>query len=116
MTQFSLANLQAVLIVLLCKRFERIRRIETSLSEKLPPLFDHLEHEVSGKDYLVGGSFSIADISIGTMFVNFDHAGEKLDTKRWPKLAAYVERIHARPSFKAMLDEERPFVQRFRAA
>jgi glutathione S-transferase len=89
---------------------------QKTLSEKLPPLFDHLEHEVSGKDYLVGGSFSIADISIGTMFVNFDHAGEKLDTKRWPKLAAYVERIHARPSFKAMLDEERPFVQRFRAA
>ena len=89
---------------------------QKTLSEKLPPLFDHLEHEVSGKDYLVGGSFSIADISIGTMFVNFDHAGEKLDTKRWPKLAAYVERVHARPSFKAMLDEERPFVQRFRAA
>jgi glutathione S-transferase len=50
------------------------------------------------------------------MFVNFEHAGEKLDPKRWPKLAAYVERIHARPSFKALLDEERPLVQRFRAA
>jgi len=53
---------------------------------------------------------------VGTMFVNFDHAGEKLDAKRWPKLSAYVARIHARPSFKAMLDEERPFVQRFHAA
>jgi glutathione S-transferase len=89
---------------------------QKTLAEKLPPLFEHLEHEVEGKEYLVGGSFSIADISIGTMFVNFDHAGEKLDAKRWPKLAAYVERIHARPSFKAMLDEERPFIQRFHAA
>ena len=50
------------------------------------------------------------------MFVNFEHAGETIDAKRWPKLAAYVARIHARPSFKAVLDEERPFVQRFRAA
>jgi hypothetical protein len=71
---------------------------------------------LNGVQFLAGGAFSIADISIGTMFVNFDHAGEKLDGKRWPKLAAFVEKIHARPSFKAMLDEERPFVQRFRAA
>ena len=89
---------------------------QKTLTEKLPPLFDHLEHELNGKQFLAGGAFSIADISVGTMFVNFDHAGEKLDGKRWPKLAAYVERLHARPSFKAMLDEERPLVQRFRAA
>ena len=89
---------------------------QKTLTEKLPPLFDHLELEVGNKEFLAGGAFSIADISIGTMFVNFEHAGEKLDAKRWPKLAAYVEKIHARPSFKAMLDEERPLVQRFRAA
>jgi glutathione S-transferase len=71
---------------------------------------------VAGKDYLAGGAFSIADISVGTMFVNFAHAGEKLDAKRWPKLAAYVDKIHARPSFKALIAEESPFVERFRAA
>lgn len=89
---------------------------QMTLTEKLPPLFDHLELEVGSKEFLAGGAFSIADISIGTMFVNFEHAGEKLDAKRWPKLAAYVEKMHARPSFKAMLDEERPLVQRIRAA
>jgi len=89
---------------------------QKTLTEKLPPLFDHLEHEVGSKQFLAGGAFSIADIAVGTMFVNFEHAGEKLDSKRWPKLAAYIERIHARPSFKALLDEERPLVQRFRAA
>jgi len=89
---------------------------QKTLTEKLPPLFDHLEHEVGSKQFLAGGAFSIADIAVGTMFVNFEHAGEKLDSKRWPKLAAYIERIHARSSFKALLDEERPLVQRFRAA
>jgi glutathione S-transferase len=89
---------------------------QKTLTEKLPPLFDHLEHEVGTKEFLAGGSFSIADISIGTMFVNFEHAGEKLDAKRWPKLSAYVGKIHARPSFKALIAEETPFVQRFRAA
>ncbi len=50
------------------------------------------------------------------MLVNFEHAGETPDSERWPKLAGYVTRIHARPSFKACLDEERPAVARFRAA
>ncbi len=87
-----------------------------TLTEKLPPLFDYLEKEITGKDFLVGNKFSIADISIATMLVNFDHAGEKIDAARWPNLAAYVQRIHDRPSFQAMLAEERPFIQSVRAA
>jgi glutathione S-transferase len=89
---------------------------QKTLTEKLPPLFDHLEKEIGGNDYLVGNKFSIADVSVGTIFVNFKHAGEALDATRWPKLAAYVDRIHARPSFKAVIDEESPLVNRFRAA
>jgi glutathione S-transferase len=89
---------------------------QKTLSEKLPPLFDHLEIEVADKEFLAGGAFSIADISIGTMFVNYLHCGETLDEKRWPKLAAYVARIPARPSFKTLIDEETPLIKRFRAA
>jgi glutathione S-transferase len=89
---------------------------QKTLTEKLPPLFDHLEQEVGSKEFLAGRAFSIADISIATMIVNFCHAGEVLDAKRWPKFAAYIARIHARPSFKALIDEESPIVQRFRAA
>ena len=89
---------------------------QKTLTEKLPPLFDHLEIEVGSKEFLAAGMFSIADISIGTMFVNFVHCGETLDAARWPKLAAYVARIHARPSFKALLDEESPLVKRFTGA
>lgn len=89
---------------------------QKTLSEKLPPLFDHLEHEIGAREFLAGGAFSIADIAIGTMFVNFAHCGEALDAARWPKLAAYVARIHARPSFKALIDEESPIIQRFSAA
>ncbi len=89
---------------------------QKTLGEKLPPLFDHLEYEVADKEFLAGNMFSIADIGMGTVFVNFRHAGEAVDAKRWPKLAAYLERVHARPSFKAMIDEESPLVNRFRAA
>ncbi|MGA7712245.1 MAG: glutathione S-transferase family protein [Rhizomicrobium sp.] len=89
---------------------------QATLKNDLPPLFNYLEKELGGNEYLVGNAFSIADISVGTMLVNFDHSGEKLDATRWPKLSAYMARLHARPSFKTVIDEERPLVHRFRAA
>jgi glutathione S-transferase len=87
---------------------------QKTLTEKLPPVFDYLERQ-AGDGFLAGDDFSIADISVGTMFVNFHHAGEALDAAKWPKLAAYVARIHARPSFKTFIDEETPLMTRVRA-
>jgi len=89
---------------------------QTTLKEKLPPLFDYLEKEIGDREFLVGGQFSIADISVGTMFVNFAHCGETVDAARWPRLAAYVKRLHARSSFRALVDEESPVVKSLIAA
>jgi len=88
---------------------------QKTLTETLPPLFDYLEKEIGSKDYLAGDMFSIADITVCTMLVNFEHAGGAVDDARWPKLAAYVKRIHARPSFTAFIDEERPYIDKMRA-
>ena len=88
---------------------------QKTLTEKLPPLFDYLEKEIGDKQYLAGGTFSIADISVCTMLVNFEHAGGAIDAGRWPRLAAYVKHIHARPSFRAFIDEERPYIEKMRA-
>ena len=87
-----------------------------TMKEKLPPLFDYLEKEIGDRQYLVGDAFTIADVTVGTMLVNFEHAGEIVDPKRWPRLAAYGKRLHERPSFKGFIEKERPLVQRFRAA
>ena len=80
--------------------------IKKVLDEEVPPLFDYLEKEIGDKQYLIGNRFTIADIGIATQFVNFKLAGCSVDKKRWPKLAAYVERIHERPSFKAVIETE----------
>lgn len=90
--------------------------VAATIRDKLPRIFDYLEREVTSKTYVVGNALSIADIAISTHFVNFSHAGEAVDAKRWPELARYTQGILARPSFKAMLDEERPIAERFRAA
>ncbi len=78
-----------------------------ALSERIPPVFDYLESLVGDGDGVVDGRFSIADIAIASPFVNFAHAGEDVDTGRWPRLAAYVARIHARPSYAKLIEEER---------
>ena len=89
---------------------------EAALRDHMPAIGDYLEKEIGSHEYLVNNAFSIADIAVGSMFVNVHHAGEIIDKDRWPKLAAYVARLHQRPSFQSLIEEETPFVQRARAA
>jgi len=85
--------------------------VQKAATETLPPLFDYLERELGGNDYLVGNRFTVADVSVGSILVNYRHGKGEVDAKRWPKLAAYVERIHSRPSFKGLIDEDRRGIQ-----
>ncbi len=72
------------------------------MTEELPRLFDYLEGTIDG-EYLVGGAFSLADISVATTFHNLHLAGEAVDAGRWPKLASYVKGILERPSFQTAI-------------
>lgn len=82
-------------------------RVEKATTELLPPLFDYLERELGDAEWYAGGRFSVAEIALGSQLANYFHGGGELDAKRWPALAAWTERVHARPSFKALLEEER---------
>ena len=82
--------------------------VRTAIEQELPPLFDYLESQLTGGEFLVGTSFTIGDIGVLTQFVNLAHAGVSPDAARWPKLAAYVERGLARPSFAGLIAEEAP--------
>jgi len=82
-------------------------RVQEAIEKGIPAGCDYLTEQLGDQEYLVGGRFTIADIAVSSPFVNLAHAGVTLDAKRWPKLAAYLERIHSRPSFKALIEEER---------
>lgn len=77
-----------------------------TLQEKLPPLFDYLEGELTD-DFFVAGAFSIADVAVAAQLVNLQHAGGYVDGERWPKLSAHAERVHSRPSFAKCIEDER---------
>ncbi len=69
--------------------------------------FAYLESQLDAGEAIVGSDFSVADIAIATQFANMLHGGESVDAKTYPKLAGYVATVHARPSFKALIEEER---------
>jgi len=89
------------------KQEPNLAAIQKVVDEELPPMFDYLEGELGNNEYLVGNKFSVADIGVATQFVNFMLAGYSVDAKRWPKLSAYLNRIHSRPSFKSAIDKEK---------
>jgi glutathione S-transferase len=80
--------------------------VKKAIEEQAPPLFDYLESQLDGREGIIGGKFSIADIGLATQFVNARHGGFHVDRKQWPKLSAYVAGVHSRPSFQSLIEEE----------
>lgn len=77
---------------------------------ELPPLLDYLERVVPESGFLVGDRFTLADIAVASPFVNLAHVAVEVAAARWPKTAAYLAAIHARPSFAALIPAERAMV------
>lgn len=88
-------------------------QVENALNKKLPPLLDYLENEIGDNDYIVGDSLTVADIAIATHFVNLSLGGERIDSNRWPKSAAYVDRILSRPNFASLSEKEHSLVKKW---
>ncbi len=83
--------------------------------DELAPQLDYLERVVpQDGGWLVGDSFSLADIAVGSVFVNLQHAGVKTEVDRHPRLVAYLRRAHARPSFAAQIAREQGFLSKAR--
>lgn len=86
------------------------QHVASCLTGKMPPLMDYLETNAPEQGFIVGDRLTIADLAIATHFVNLGHGGEHIDTARWPKSAAYVQRILARPSIAQSVEQEKAFI------
>lgn len=81
-------------------------------TEELPPLLDYLERSVPQEGYLVEDRITLADLAVASPFVNLLHLGVEIDAEAYPRLAGYLDRIHARPSLSRWIDKERSFFAR----
>nr|WP_282433100.1 glutathione S-transferase domain-containing protein [Legionella gresilensis] len=75
--------------------------METALNKQLPPVATFLNNQLVNKIYLVNNSFTIADVSVVSMFLNMDTVGFPLNQTTWPHLSAYLKHHFQRASFKA---------------
>jgi glutathione S-transferase len=81
--------------------------ISTFVQPNLKRQFDFMESELAVRAWFAGEEFSAADVQ---MSFPLEAAAQRggLD-KRWPKLRAFVERIHARPAYLRALERGGPY-------
>jgi len=77
--------------------------VERTMSEEAPIVLAYLESQITG-EFLVGGKLSIADLAVASPFVNMAMVKRPVSAAAYPKLAAYVAGILARPSFVGARD------------
>jgi glutathione S-transferase len=68
---------------------------------------DFMESELSQREWFAGRSFSAADVMMSFPLEAASARGGLGDSH--PKLAAFVERIHARPAYQRALERGGPF-------
>jgi len=75
-----------------------------------PKVFQYLESRISGK-FLVGSSFSLADIGIVSNLINYQYLGFTIDRAQYPKLATYSEGIIGLDPVRRALAGEAAFAE-----
>ena len=78
--------------------------------DALPPVLDYLEGVIPASGFLVDDRLTLADISVASPFVNLGYIGLAPDPKTYPRTAAYLDKILARPSFAAPLGADKMFL------
>jgi glutathione S-transferase len=78
---------------------------------KLPPVLAWLDAELGDGEFFVGNAFSIADISVATVFMQLQLVAECPLTP-YPNLAAFMERMAARPSIAEPYAKAERFVRK----
>jgi glutathione S-transferase len=98
--------------------------VRRHLEEVLPPVQDQLEEGFVSSGVAFGAArnpeqverrgsqgglqgVSVADIAVWCAFVNLEHSGVKLDSARWPGLAAFLDAMNEQPALARILEEEK---------
>ncbi|MEQ8661145.1 MAG: glutathione S-transferase family protein [Gammaproteobacteria bacterium] len=90
--------------------------VDKVINDDLRPMWAYLDGQLGTREYFVGDALSIADLAVAGVHVNLYHAGIDLDPAAYPRLAAFVARMFARPSLAALIEEETPTWSRRDAA
>lgn len=76
----------------------------------LPPLLDYLEKTIPESGFLVEDRLTLADIAVASPFATLGCIGVRTCPERYPRTAAWVAAMHARPSFAAIIVKDQATV------
>lgn len=83
---------------------------DTAEKEQLPPVLAYLEGAIPASGFLVEDRLTLADIAVASPFATLGCIGVTVDARAYPRLAAWVAAMHERPSFAAIIAEDRAMV------
>jgi len=75
------------------------------------PFLQYVESQLTMGKWVLGESFSMADIALVVGWPNVELAGYSLDAKAYPKFADLCERAQNRPSFKNVAKKMDDFIR-----
>ena len=78
---------------------------------ELPRILDYLESVAPKSGWLVG-DFTLGDISVASMLRSLSYVGHGPNAAKYPKTAAWYERVAARPGWLAVAELEAPVAER----
>lgn len=80
--------------------------LKPRITSELDNHLGYLDTELSGRDWFVGNDLSAADIQLSFAI----QAGRMLySLEKFPNLARFLDRIHARPAYKRALERGGPY-------
>lgn len=82
---------------------------------ELPPILDYLESVAPVQGWLAG-EFTLGDISVASIMRSLTYVGHGPDAAKYPKTAAWYERVRARPGWQDVAAQEAPIAARLGVA
>jgi glutathione S-transferase len=87
-------------------------RVHDLLTQQLPTVLDWLDRQLRPDARTLLERFSIADVAVGSVMTALTNVGERIDERRWPRVARYLDGLFARPSFVATAPGARDWPRR----
>ncbi|MEA3389471.1 glutathione S-transferase family protein [Sphingobium sp. CCH11-B1] len=94
------------------KREPDLAAADRAEAEEMPKIYDYLEGVLPGDGgWLVGDRFTLADLAAASPIINVAYVSDGPESGRWPKMAAWLAAVKARPSVAAALEAEAPMIR-----
>ncbi|WP_088185644.1 glutathione S-transferase family protein [Sphingobium sp. Z007] len=93
------------------KREPDLAAADAAEAEEMPAIYDYLEDVLPESGWLVADRFTLADLAAACPVINVGYCSDGLTADRWPRVAAWLERVKARPSVAAAMALEAATVQ-----